>query len=79
MEFDDEGKVFGVTSEAETAKCKKVVCDPSYLPNKVPYNFVYRDSKVNLFSFYSSFYIPPRNLVKNVGESYIIIDMVALS
>jgi hypothetical protein len=30
-----EGKVCGVTSEGETAKCKKVVCDPSYLPNKV--------------------------------------------
>ena len=35
VEFDDEGKVIGVTSEGETAKCKKVVCDPSYLPNKV--------------------------------------------
>ncbi|PWZ39426.1 Guanosine nucleotide diphosphate dissociation inhibitor 1 [Zea mays] len=35
VEFDDEGKVCGVTSEGETAKCKKVVCDPSYLPDKV--------------------------------------------
>nr|CAD1818215.1 unnamed protein product [Ananas comosus var. bracteatus] len=35
VEFDIEGKVCGVTSEGETAKCKKVVCDPSYLPNKV--------------------------------------------
>ncbi|KAL6620263.1 hypothetical protein ACP70R_035402 [Stipagrostis hirtigluma subsp. patula] len=35
VEFDMEGKVCGVTSEGETAKCKKVVCDPSYLPNKV--------------------------------------------
>ncbi|EPS59445.1 hypothetical protein M569_15362, partial [Genlisea aurea] len=35
VEFDEEGKVHGVTSEGETAKCKKVVCDPSYLPNKV--------------------------------------------
>lgn len=35
VEFNDEGKVIGVTSEGETAKCKKVVCDPSYLPNKV--------------------------------------------
>lgn len=35
VEFDEEGKVIGVTSERETAKCKKVVCDPSYLPNKV--------------------------------------------
>jgi len=35
VEFDDGGKVIGVTSEGETAKCKKVVCDPSYLTNKV--------------------------------------------
>lgn len=35
MEFDENGKAFGVTSEGETAKCKKVVCDPSYLPDKV--------------------------------------------
>lgn len=35
VEFDEEGKVCGVTSEGETAKCKKVVCDPSYLSNKV--------------------------------------------
>ncbi|KAG6711003.1 hypothetical protein I3843_05G030000 [Carya illinoinensis] len=35
VEFDDNGKAFGVTSEGETAKCKKVVCDPSYLSDKV--------------------------------------------
>ncbi|KAL2922410.1 Guanosine nucleotide diphosphate dissociation inhibitor 2 [Bienertia sinuspersici] len=35
VEYDAEGKVVGVTSEGETAKCKKVVCDPSYLPTKV--------------------------------------------
>ncbi|KAI5061877.1 hypothetical protein GOP47_0023091 [Adiantum capillus-veneris] len=35
VEFDEEGKVCGVTSEGETAKTKKVVCDPSYLLNKV--------------------------------------------
>ncbi|KAL5998412.1 Rab GDP dissociation inhibitor beta [Asimina triloba] len=34
VEFNEEGQVCGVTSEGETAKCKKVVCDPSYLPNK---------------------------------------------
>ncbi|KAJ8447454.1 hypothetical protein Cgig2_019448 [Carnegiea gigantea] len=33
--FDDAGKAIGVSSEGETAKCKKVVCDPSYLPDKV--------------------------------------------
>ncbi|KAI4318457.1 hypothetical protein MLD38_032158 [Melastoma candidum] len=35
VEFDDSGKVTGVTSEGETAKCKKVVCDPSYVPDMV--------------------------------------------
>ncbi|PWA41646.1 rab GDP dissociation inhibitor alpha [Artemisia annua] len=35
VEFDESGKVLGVTSEGETAKCKKVVCDPSYVPDKV--------------------------------------------
>ncbi|KAL6560735.1 hypothetical protein OROGR_004294 [Orobanche gracilis] len=35
VEFDENGKSVGVTSEGETAKCKKVVCDPSYLPDKV--------------------------------------------
>lgn len=35
VEFDEEGKFCGVTSEGETAKGKKVVCDPSYLTSKV--------------------------------------------
>ncbi|KAL3538708.1 hypothetical protein ACH5RR_002074 [Cinchona calisaya] len=35
VEFDADGKAVGVTSEGETAKCKKVVCDPSYLTDKV--------------------------------------------
>jgi Rab GDP dissociation inhibitor len=35
VEYNEEGQVVGVTSEGETARCKKVVCDPSYLPNKV--------------------------------------------
>ncbi|KAI6701616.1 hypothetical protein NL676_015940 [Syzygium grande] len=35
VEFDASGKVIGVSSAGETAKCKKVVCDPSYLPGKV--------------------------------------------
>lgn len=42
MEFED-GKAVGVTSEGETAKCKKVVCDPSYLHDKV--------KTINLISF----------------------------
>ena len=40
VEFDEEGKVTGVTSEGETARCKKIVCDPSYLPNKVILKFL---------------------------------------
>ncbi|KAK8464928.1 hypothetical protein PHAVU_010G107500, partial [Phaseolus vulgaris] len=35
VEFDENGKANGVPSKGETAKCKKVVCDPSYLSDKV--------------------------------------------
>ncbi|GLT94350.1 hypothetical protein SLE2022_120950 [Rubroshorea leprosula] len=35
VEFDGDGKAIGVTSEGETTKCKKVVCDPSYFPDKM--------------------------------------------
>lgn len=35
VEFDEMGQVRGVTSEGETARTKKLVCDPSYLTNKV--------------------------------------------
>ena len=30
----DDGKVAGVKSEGETVKCKMVVADPSYFPDK---------------------------------------------
>lgn len=33
--YDSEGKVCGVRSGDDIAKCKKVVCDPSYVPDKV--------------------------------------------
>jgi len=33
--FNDQGQVCGVKSEGETAKCKFVVADPSYFPDKV--------------------------------------------
>jgi len=33
--YNDKGEVCGVKSEGETAKCKFVVGDPSYFPNKV--------------------------------------------
>jgi len=33
--YDDKGVVVGVKSEGEVAKCKFVVGDPSYFPNKV--------------------------------------------
>ena len=32
--YGEDGKVTGVTSEGETAKCKIVVADPSYFPEK---------------------------------------------
>ena len=47
VEFDENGKAFGVTSEGETARCKKVVCDPSYLPDKV--------NSYNIFRSWSKF------------------------
>ena len=31
----ENGKVVGVRSGNETAKCKQVYCDPSYVPDKV--------------------------------------------
>lgn len=33
--LDDAGKVIGVKSGNEVAKCKQVYCDPSYVPDKV--------------------------------------------
>jgi hypothetical protein len=50
VEFDESGKAYGVTSEGETAKCKKIVCDPSYLPEKV-YMWRIGESLVHGFSF----------------------------
>lgn len=35
VEFDESGQFVGVTSEGETARANQLVCDPSYLPNKV--------------------------------------------
>lgn len=33
--LDEEGKVAGVKSGGEVAKCKQVYCDPSYVPDRV--------------------------------------------
>ncbi len=33
--YNEQGEACGVTSEGETAKCKFVVGDPSYFPDKV--------------------------------------------
>jgi Rab GDP dissociation inhibitor len=33
--FDADGKVCGVKSGGETARCKQVYCDPSYVPDRV--------------------------------------------
>ncbi|XP_052779940.1 rab GDP dissociation inhibitor alpha-like [Mya arenaria] len=35
IQYDEDGKVVGVESEGEVAKCKQVICDPSYAPDKV--------------------------------------------
>ncbi|KAM0941329.1 putative GDP dissociation inhibitor [Dioscorea sansibarensis] len=35
VEFDSNGKACGLTLAREIVKCKKIVCDPSYLPDKV--------------------------------------------
>ncbi|KAJ3068778.1 Rab GDP dissociation inhibitor alpha [Quaeritorhiza haematococci] len=32
--YGEDGKVIGVKSEGEVAKCKAVICDPSYVPDK---------------------------------------------
>lgn len=40
--FDADGKVSGVRSGGEIAKCKQVYCDPSYIPNKVKFCFFMR-------------------------------------
>ena len=45
----EEGKVVGVTSQGETARCDCVIGDPSYFPGKsrkvgqVCYSNIYRD------------------------------------
>lgn len=33
--YDENGRVVGVKSEGEVAKCKQLFCDPSYVPDKV--------------------------------------------
>jgi len=33
--FDSDGKVSGVRSGTEVARCKQVYCDPTYVPDKV--------------------------------------------
>lgn len=32
--YGDDGRVFGVKAEGEVAKCKMVICDPSYAKDK---------------------------------------------
>nr|KJB17171.1 hypothetical protein B456_002G268400 [Gossypium raimondii] len=62
VEYDDEGKVCGVTSEGETARCKKVVCDPSYLPNKIilPQKQLGRKSDMYVFCCSYSHNVAPK-------------------
>ncbi len=33
--FDQSGRIMGVRSGSETARCKQLYCDPSYVPDRV--------------------------------------------
>ena len=35
IKYGEDGKVIGVESEGEVARCKMVICDPSYAQDKV--------------------------------------------
>ena len=48
--YDDNGKVVGVKSGGEMARCKQLYCDPTYVPDRVDkviyqkhYHFEYED------------------------------------
>lgn len=43
----DDGKVVGVRSGEEVAKCKQVYCDPSYVPDKVR---LLRNTRIRYFN-----------------------------
>jgi hypothetical protein len=73
VEFDEMGKVTGVTSEGETVKAPKVVCDPSYLPNKVqmfPFVHIQTGASSCLYSslllFSCSFHCFPANACSSI-------------
>lgn len=36
----DNGKIVGVRSGTEIAKCKQIYCDPSYVPDRVSFNSI---------------------------------------
>lgn len=44
----EDGKVVGVRSGDETAKCKQVYCDPTYVPDKVNQVDKLRDARGTL-------------------------------
>lgn len=46
--FGEDGKVVGVRSGEEVAKCKQVYCDPSYIPSKVSDFCICNENKINL-------------------------------
>ena len=69
VEFDESGKAYGVTSEGETAKCKKVVCDPSYLPEKVDMVSLWERKDIHvLHKFSVSKMLLKNEQVKKVGR-----------
>ncbi|KAM7261748.1 hypothetical protein ACFE04_020825 [Oxalis oulophora] len=53
VEFDEKRKCISVTSKGETAKCKKVVCDPSYLLDKIRAKDLELDRKSDMYIFFS--------------------------
>ena len=54
----EEGKVVGVKSGGETAKTKMVICDPSYMPERVKKTGQVGVSKFILFPKKNSFKPP---------------------
>ncbi|GJZ03605.1 RNA-directed DNA polymerase, eukaryota [Tanacetum coccineum] len=70
VEFDESRKVIGVTSEGETARCQKVVCDPSYVPDKAIKRIACQILLVTIATFFSrKWYDAVRCVVVQTGAS----------
>lgn len=49
--YDDNGKVVGVKSGGEMARCKQLYCDPTYVPDRVD-KVIYNPIILNMKTFY---------------------------